>query len=350
MDHSQHRPFQKLVQKFYDARESLKEQQQRAKGKASEKSPIEDSKPVVMQSGQLEELGNKIQEVGNEVRQLKANKAQKLEVDAKVQVLLSLKAEFKKLSGKDWQPTSAPPVAKQSNPHPPAQNSASVTDLDKSIQAQGDKVRKLKAEKASKETLEPEIKELLRLKAEYKAATGNEWKPGNPAVPPASGTGDISASGGAQELDKKIQAQGDKVRALKASKATKDVVDTEVKTLLQLKADYKAATGQEWKPAAVEKPSSSSGTKSSSQEKQKEQGDKAEEGRQAQARQRRARNQQRRRRALLHRRMDPRRSRASGWKPRRRKTFRTGTLRWGTSVSFITPVYVAANGHTAVTP
>ncbi|KAH8042832.1 hypothetical protein HPB51_025884 [Rhipicephalus microplus] len=263
-----------VVQKFYDARESLKEQQQRAKGKASEKSPIEDSKPVVMQSGQLEELGNKIQEVGNEVRQLKANKAQKSEVDAKVQVLLSLKAEFKKLSGKDWQATSAPQVAKQSNPHPPAQNSASVTDLDKSIQAQGDKVRKLKAEKASKETLEPEIKELLRLKAEYKAATGNEWKPGNPAVPPASGTGDISASGGAQELDKKIQAQGDKVRALKASKATKDVVDTEVKTLLQLKADYKAATGQEWKPAAVEKPSSSSGTKSS-QEKQKEQGDKA---------------------------------------------------------------------------
>ncbi|KAL1481757.1 hypothetical protein MTO96_034234 [Rhipicephalus appendiculatus] len=264
-----------VVQKFYDARESVKEQQQRAKGKASEKSPVQDSKPVVAQSGQMEELSNKIQEVGNEVRQLKANKAQKAEIDSKVQVLLSLKSEFKKLSGKDWQPTSAPPAVKQGNPHPPAQNSASVTDLDKSIQAQGEKVRKLKAEKASKETLEPEIKELLRLKAEYKAATGSEWKPGNPAVPPASGTGDISATGGAQELDKKIQAQGDKVRALKASKAAKDVVDAEVKTLLQLKADYKAATGQEWKPAASEKSSSSSSTKSSSQDKQKEQGDKA---------------------------------------------------------------------------
>ncbi|KAH7960307.1 hypothetical protein HPB49_018598 [Dermacentor silvarum] len=265
-----------VVQKFYDARESLKEQQQRTKGKASEKSPVEDSKPVVAQSKQLEELGSRIQDVGNEVRQLKASKAQKPEIDAKVQVLLSLKAEFKKLSGKDWQPTSAAPAAKPGNPHnaPPAQNSTSVTDLDRSIQAQGDKVRKLKAEKASKEALEPEIKELLRLKAEYKAATGNEWKPGNPTVPPASGTGDISAAiGGAQELDKKIQAQGDKIRALKASKAAKDVIDPEVKTLLQLKADYKAATGQEWKPAAAEQ-SSSSGTKLSSQEKQKDQGDK----------------------------------------------------------------------------
>ncbi|KAL3186109.1 hypothetical protein MRX96_028234 [Rhipicephalus microplus] len=87
--------------------------------------------------------------------------------------------------------------------------------------------------------------------------------------PSASGTGDISASGGAQEPHKKIQAQGDNVRALKASKATKDVVDTEVKILLQLKADYKAATGHECKPAVVDKPSSSSGTKSSSHEKQK---------------------------------------------------------------------------------
>ncbi|KAH7986235.1 hypothetical protein HPB52_025115 [Rhipicephalus sanguineus] len=271
MERNRPRPFRKVVQKFYDARESLKEQQQRAKGKASEKSPVEDSKPVVAQSGQLEELGNKIREVGNEVRQLKANKAQKPEIDAK--------AEFKKLSGKDWQPTSAAPAAKQGNPHPPTQNSASVTDLDKSIQAQGDKVRKLKAEKVSKETLEPEIKELLRLKAEYKALSGNEWKPGNPAVPPASGTGDISVTGGAQELDKKIQAQADKVRALKANKAAKDVVDVE--------ADYKAATGQEWKPAAVEKSSSSSSTKSSSQEKQKDQ-------------------------ALPRRRMVPRRSHASG--------------------------------------
>lgn len=265
-----------VVQKFYDARESLKEQQQRTKGKASEKSPVEDSKPVVAQSKQLEELGSRIQDVGNEVRQLKASKAQKPEIDAKVQVLLSLKAEFKKLSGKDWQPTSAAPAAKPGNPHnaPPAQNSTPVTDLDRSIQAQGDKVRKLKAEKASKEALEPEIKELLRLKAEYKAATGNEWKPGNPTVPAASGTGDISAAiGGAQELDKKIQAQGDKIRVLKASKAAKDVIDPEVKTLLQLKADYKAATGQEWKPAAAEQ-SSSSGTKLSSQEKQKDQGDK----------------------------------------------------------------------------
>ncbi|XP_077511678.1 glutamyl-prolyl-tRNA synthetase [Amblyomma americanum] len=265
-----------VVQKFYDARESQKEQQQRAKGKASEKSPVEDSKPVVAQADELDKLSSKIQAVGNEVRQLKANKAQKSEVDTKVQVLLALKADFKKLSGKDWQPSTAAPAAKQAAAQNaiPSQNPGSVSDLDRSIQAQGDKVRKLKAEKASKETLDPEIKELLRLKAEYKTATGSEWKPGNPAVPPASGTGDVSAAASAQELNNKIQAQGDKIRTLKASKAAKDVIEPEVKTLLQLKADYKSATGQEWKPAS--EPSASGSTKSSSsQEKQKDQGDKS---------------------------------------------------------------------------
>ncbi|KAH9378226.1 hypothetical protein HPB48_011246 [Haemaphysalis longicornis] len=263
-----------VVQKFYDARESPKEQEQRAKGKSAEKSPTADAKSLVAQSAELEELSSKIQDVGNEVRQLKANKAQKAEVDAKVQVLLSLKGEFKKLSGKDWQPGSAAPAAKQAGAQNvnAAQGSSSAADLDKSIQLQGDKIRKLKAEKASKEVLDPEIKELLRLKAEYKTATGNEWKPGSNPPPPASGTGDVSSAASAQELGKKIQEQGDKVRELKSSKAAKDVIDAEVKALLQLKAEYKSATGEDWKPAAG--PATGSSSKSS-QGKQKEQGDKA---------------------------------------------------------------------------
>lgn len=261
-----------VVQKFYDARESPKEQQQRAKGKASEKSPVEDSKPVV-QVDNLGELSRKILDIGSEVRHLKASKTQQSLVDAKVQVLLTLKADFKKLSGKDWQPSTTVPAVKQASNANPSQSPNFVSDLDRSIQAQGEKVRKLKAEKASKETLEPEIKELLRLKAEYKTATGSEWKPGNPGVTPASGTGDVLSVASAQELSKKIQAQGDKIRALKTSKAAKDVLEPEVKTLLQLKADYKSATGQEWKPAS--EPSASSSSKSSSQEKQKDQGDKS---------------------------------------------------------------------------
>jgi len=41
----------------------------------------------------------------------------------------------------------------------------------------------------------------------------------------------------------KINAQGDKVRNLKAQKASKEEVDAEVKALLDLKAEFKKVTG-----------------------------------------------------------------------------------------------------------
>ena len=88
------------------------------------------------------------------------------------------------------------------------------------------------------------------LKKEFKEATGKEWKPGvlaslAPATSPApssSGPGDINAA---------VVAQGDLVRKLKADKAAKADIDEAVKKLLALKADFKAATGQDWKPGAT---------------------------------------------------------------------------------------------------
>ena len=53
----------------------------------------------------------------------------------------------------------------------------------------------------------------------------------------------------------KVAEQGDKVRKLKSAKAGKDVVDAEVKILLSLKAEYKAATGRDWKPDQIVTPS-----------------------------------------------------------------------------------------------
>lgn len=41
------------------------------------------------------------------------------------------------------------------------------------------------------------------------------------------------------------------MRNLKTQKAEKAAVDAAVKTLLSLKADYKTATGTEWKPGCV---------------------------------------------------------------------------------------------------
>lgn len=256
-----------IVQRFYESKETPKEQLQRVKGKAAEKSPVEDSKPLVVKAGELEELSSRIQQTGDQVRQLKASKAEKSAIDDGVAVLLKLKGEFKKLTGEDWQPSSAPPSKSQ------GAAPLSLADLETKIQAQGEKIRKMKADKVAKDVLDPEIKELLKLKADYKSGTGTEWKP-RVTSPSAAGTGDAAACN-TQSLDKRIQAQGDKIRVLKSNKAAKDVLDPEVKLLLQLKADFKSATGQEWKPATSQ---SESSAKPKPPEKRTEQADKAKPG------------------------------------------------------------------------
>ena len=50
------------------------------------------------------------------------------------------------------------------------------------------------------------------------------------------------------ELNNEITAAGNKVRDLKSKKAKKAEIDSAVAALLDLKAKYKAATGQDWKP------------------------------------------------------------------------------------------------------
>lgn len=126
-------------------------------------------------------------------------------------------------------------------------------ELNDSIVQQGNLVRDLKAQKAEKAKIDEAVKSLLGLKAEYKAATGQDWKPGT--VPPAATSEQkpssaAPANGVAQALNAKIAAQGNSVRDLKAQKADKSKIDEAVKGLLALKAEYKEATGQEWKPEA----------------------------------------------------------------------------------------------------
>ena len=64
------------------------------------------------------------------------------------------------------------------------------------------------------------MKDLLALKAEYKAATGKEWKPSavQSTPPPAAKSG---GAGNEADLNNRIVAQGNKVRDLKAQKAAK---------------------------------------------------------------------------------------------------------------------------------
>ena len=210
----------------------------------------------------MADIDARIKQQGDKIRALKAGKAAKDVLAPEVAALLNLKAEFKEATGVEWKPGAAPATAAETE-YP----GAAINDK---IRAQGDEVRKLKSEKADKAAVEAAVKTLLALKAEYKVATGADWKP--PAAAPneekESKTPAAAApvEGPGADIDSKIKSQGDEVRKLKSEKVDKAVVDAAIKTLLALKADFKAATGAEWKPAA----SVSKEIKESKQEKGKE--------------------------------------------------------------------------------
>uniref|UniRef100_A0A8C7ME26 Bifunctional glutamate/proline--tRNA ligase n=1 Tax=Oncorhynchus kisutch TaxID=8019 RepID=A0A8C7ME26_ONCKI len=189
---------------------------------------------------------------GEKVRDLKTTKAPKEEVDKAVKELLSLKAQFKHLTGQDYKPgmglpaSSAPQKAAS-----PSSDSASCPFA--CVTQQGELVRKLKSEKAPKDQVDAALKELLALKAEYKQATGHDYKPGAalaPAHAPVQSNPAPTATSGSG-IYERVTQQGDLVRKLKTEKAPKDQLDTAVKQLLSLKAEYKQATGQDYKPGVA---------------------------------------------------------------------------------------------------
>uniref|UniRef100_A0A8C1FZ84 Bifunctional glutamate/proline--tRNA ligase n=1 Tax=Cyprinus carpio TaxID=7962 RepID=A0A8C1FZ84_CYPCA len=215
----------------------------------------------------------RVSEQGEVVRKLKAEKAPKDQIDAAVKHLLALKAEYKQVTGQEYKPGAPPAGASPSAPaQPAAATTPAVSDSSDSspkaiydrVSQQGDLVRKLKTEKAPKDQIDAAVKELLRLKAEYKQQTGQDYKPG---VPPSSGPALVqsspaplqssssqpqsSSSPQAQALFADIAQQGEQVRRLKAEKAPKEQVDKAVKTLLELKGQYKALTGEEYKPVTT---------------------------------------------------------------------------------------------------
>jgi len=210
----------------------------------------------------MAEIDARIKQQGDKIRVLKAEKAAKDVIAPEVAALLKLKAEYKEATGVEWKPGAAPAVV--------AQTEQPGAALDDKIKAQGDEVRRLKSEKADKAAVDAAVKTLLALKAEYKTATGADWKPPAAApkmqkeVQPSPAAAPVKGPGA--EIDAKITAQGDEVRKLKSEKADKAAVDAAVKTLLALKADFKAATGAEWKPATAAPKAS----KESKQEKGKE--------------------------------------------------------------------------------
>ncbi|XP_030642053.1 bifunctional glutamate/proline--tRNA ligase isoform X1 [Chanos chanos] len=193
----------------------------------------------------------RVAQQGEVVRKLKAEKAPKDQIDAAVKQLLDLKAEFKQLTGQEYKPGMAPTPTTTSQPAASSSGSSPAAMYAR-VAEQGDLVRKLKTEKAPKDQVEAAVKQLLALKTEYKQVTGQEYKPG---APPASAAPVQSApaptvTSSSTGIYERVAQQGDLVRKLKAEKAPKDQVDAAVKQLLELKAEYKQQTGQEYKPGA----------------------------------------------------------------------------------------------------
>jgi len=119
-------------------------------------------------------------------------------------------------------------------------------------------VRKLKTDKAAKPEVEEAVKKLLALKAEYKAATGSDWKPGAAPAPakaaPVKATKAADEGGPGAEAGARVAAQGELVRQLKGDKKPKEEVEAAVKQLLALKAEFKTLTGSDWQAAGGAQP------------------------------------------------------------------------------------------------
>ncbi|KFO09961.1 Bifunctional glutamate/proline--tRNA ligase, partial [Balearica regulorum gibbericeps] len=203
---------------------------------------------------------NRVSAQGDIVRDLKAKKAAKEDIDKAVKQLLALKAEYKEKTGQEYKPGNPPvSVTEQSSKLETSGTLDSKALYDK-VAEQGEAVRKLKAEKAPKEQVDEAVKILLNLKAEYKQKTGQEYKPGNPpSAPPCIPSTTLPSSVCCSNLapcslvDGKalydnVAEQGEVVRRLKTEKASKDEIDEAVKLLLSLKAEYKEKTGQDYKP------------------------------------------------------------------------------------------------------
>ncbi|KAM6082796.1 bifunctional glutamate/proline--tRNA ligase isoform 4-T4 [Chlamydotis macqueenii] len=228
---------------------------------------------------------NRVSAQGDIVRDLKAKKAAKEDIDKAVKQLLALKAEYKEKTGQEYKPGNPPvSVTEQSSKLETSGTLDSKALYDK-VAEQGEVVRKLKAEKAPKDEIDEAVKLLLSLKADYKEKTGQDYKPGHPpaaqgALPQASST--VLSGPDAPEakaLFSKVALQGDEVRKLKSEKAEKEKVDAAVKELLQLKAQYKSVAGVDYKPVSAsaaddkDKKKKEKENKSEKQSKQQKQND-----------------------------------------------------------------------------
>ncbi|XP_075222191.1 glutamyl-prolyl-tRNA synthetase [Lycorma delicatula] len=209
---------------------------------------VPDLNQSVIENEDANLLSIEISTQGDKIRKLKADKVDKELLANEVKVLLGLKEQYKNKTGVDWSPNKIPATIKNTDTKGTGISVTDSNEINNKIIVQGDKVRQLKAEKANKSVIDNEVKILLELKVEFKKITGQDWKPNMNKNQATESNKSDKTNLSVSELNNKITQQGDVVRKLKGNKAEKQKIDVEVKVLLQLKADYKALTGEEWKP------------------------------------------------------------------------------------------------------
>ena len=161
---------------------------------------------------------------GDLIREMKSKKASKDEITAAVGVLKTLKEDYKKASGSDYDAKKKPAGGASTGAAPAGGAPAGGADMAiwEKVTAQGNKIRELKSKKAGKEEIMKEVELLKTLKAEYKSATGSEYdankKPAGGAPAQAAAA---APSSGDLAIWEKVTAQGNKIRDLKSKKAAK---------------------------------------------------------------------------------------------------------------------------------
>ncbi|XP_073813563.1 methionyl-tRNA synthetase 1 [Musca autumnalis] len=185
------------------------------------------SSPAAGQS--VADLEKAVQEQGEKLRQLKTTTKDKAVLQPEIDKLLGLKKQLADAQSK--QTSTAGSENKQNG-------ATSVKDLEAAVQAQGEKVRQLKAQTKDKSVWQPEVNILLDLKKQLAAAQSGVSTPATTTPAPATA---VDANQ-VKELEDKIAKQGEKVRTLKAA-GDASVWKPEVEILLALKKQLSALTG-----------------------------------------------------------------------------------------------------------
>ncbi|XP_014217472.1 bifunctional glutamate/proline--tRNA ligase [Copidosoma floridanum] len=140
---------------------------------SNEKAPeansvISKNKKMVDDSNAIS-LSQEIKKQNDVIVNLKYSKPDAVTVTKQVAILMNLKNDYKKLTGKDWVPLDVSGNKKES--------SGDNSNLEQHISDQGCMVRELKAKKAEKSVIDREIEILKALKLKYKETFGKDYVP-----------------------------------------------------------------------------------------------------------------------------------------------------------------------------